>query len=118
MAENQGNKEDKFDQSTAAGETRGYITLEQARVLAIQHARDNSGFYGSAYARVSLVWEVLSQEEGEDFYDIRLSFRPAGRFRGDPGIEQLIIDKTGAVQLRQVLDEPSSLADAVGSRRP
>ena len=117
MAENQGNKEDKFDQFTAAGETLGYITLEQARVLAIQHARDNTDFYGPRYARVTLVWEVTSQEAGEDFYDIRLSFRPAGRFRGDPGIEQLIIDKTGNIQLRQILDEPSELGPQVG-RRP
>ena len=117
MAENQGDKEDKFDQFTAAGETLGYITLEQARVLAIQHARDNTDFYGTRYARVTLVWEVTSQEEGEDFYDIRLSFRPAGRFRGDPGIEQLIIDKTGNIQLRQILDEPSDLGQPAG-RRP
>ena len=109
MAEDQGNKEDKFDQFTAAGESLGYITLEQARVLAIQHARDNTDFYGANYSRVNLVWEVTSQEEGEDFYDIRLSFRPAGHFRGEPGVEQLIIDKTGNVQLRQILDEPSDL---------
>ena len=116
MAENQGDKEDKFDQFTAAGEILGYITLEQARILAIQHARDNTDFYGPRYARVTLVWEVTSQEAGEDFYDIRLSFRPAGRFRGDPGIEQLIIDKTGNIQLRQILDEPSDLGQPAGRR--
>ena len=118
MAEDQGNKEDKFDQFTAAGESLGYVTLEQARILAIQHARDNTDFYGRTYGGVNLVWEVTSQEEGEDFYDIRLSFRPAGRFRGEPGVEQLIIDKTGNVQLRQILDEPSGIGRPSGGRPP
>ena len=78
--------------------------MEQARVLAIQHARDNIGFYGPAYARVTLVWEAVSQEEGEDFYEIRLSFRPAGRFRGEPGVEQFIFDKMGELRVRQLLE--------------
>ena len=116
MAEDPGNKEDKFDQFTAAGESLGYITLEQARILAIQHARDNTDFYGPTYRGVNLVWEITSQEDGEDFYDIRLSFRPAGRFRGEPGVEQLIIDKTGSVQLRQILDEPSDLGQPSSGR--
>ena len=117
MAQDGDKKEEKLDSFTPAGEALGYITLEQARIQAIQHARDNTEFYGPRYARVSLVWEVTSQEEGEDFYDIRLSFRPAGRFRGEPGVEQFIIDKTGDIQLRQILDEPSDLGQRVG-RRP
>ena len=109
MAQNGGDKEDKFDDFTAEGEAVGYISLEQARVLAMQHARDNRDFYGSAYSRVNLVWEVISQEEGEDYYDIRLSFRPAGWFRGEPGVEQFIIEKTGIIEIRQILDEPTGL---------
>ena len=76
-------EEEKFD-LTAEGETRGYISLDQARVLAVQHARDNTDFYGAKYLGISLVWEVLSQEETEDFYEIRLSFRPSGQRRGAP----------------------------------
>ena len=117
MAQDGDKKEEKLDSFTPTGEALGYITLEQARIQAIQHARDNTEFYGPRYARVNLVWEVTSQEEGEDFYDIRLSFRPAGRFRGEPGVEQLIIDKTGNIQLRQILDEPSDMGQQVG-RRP
>ena len=117
MAQEGEKKEEKLDAFTPAGEALGYITLEQARIQAIQHARDNIEFYGPRYARVNLVWEVTSQEEGEDFYDIRLSFRPAGHFQGEPGVEQLIIDKTGDIQLRQILDEPSGLGQQVG-RRP
>jgi protocatechuate 3,4-dioxygenase beta subunit len=77
-------------------------------VLAIEHARDNTDFYGSRYRSRRLVWEVVSAEEGEDFYEVRLSYRPTGRFRGTPGVEQFTIDKTGGVRIRQILDEPVS----------
>ena len=73
MAENGGDKEDKFDACTQEGETLGYISLEQARVLAMRHARDNADFYGPAYANINLALEVISEEEGEDYYDIRVS---------------------------------------------
>ena len=105
MAEAEGKKEEKFDFITE-GEAVGYISLEQARVQAIRHARDNTEFYGPTYSGTSLVWEVISQDEGEDYYDIKLSFRPAGRFRGEPGVEQFIIDKMGNIDIRQVLDLP------------
>ena len=76
MAGDEDEKQDKFD-FTREGEALGYILLDQARVQAIEHARDNTDFYGSSYAQVRLVWEVISTEESEDHYDIRLSFRPA-----------------------------------------
>jgi ABC-type transport system substrate-binding protein len=117
MAENGDGKDDKFDAFTREGEAVGYISLEQARVLAMRHARDNTDFYGPAYSRTNLVWEVISQEDGEDYYDIRLSFRPAGRFRGEPGVEQFIIDKIGNIEIRQILDEPTGLGRPAG-RRP
>ena len=82
------------------------ISLDQARVVAIRHARENTDFYGPRYSARELVWEVLTSEEGEDYYQIRLSFRPAGRFRGEPGVDLFTIDKTGSIELRQVLDEP------------
>jgi len=109
MAENPDNKEDKPDLFSPSGEALGYISLEQARVLAIRHARDNMDFYGPRYSGINLVWEVISQEDGEEYYDIRLSFRPAGRFRGQPGVEQFVIDKLGNIEYRQMLDEPTGL---------
>ena len=75
-------------------------------MLAIEHARDNPDFYGRRYARRDLVREVISQEESEDYYDIRLSYRPARDFQGEPGIEQFTIDKSGPIRLRQILSEP------------
>ena len=76
MAEEEGKKEEEKFELDMAGEALGYISLDQARVRAMEHARDNRDFYGLRYARRELVWEVLSQEESEDYYDIRLSYRP------------------------------------------
>jgi hypothetical protein len=109
MADVDNDKEDKTDLDSA-GEERGYISQDQARVLAIQHARDNTEFYGSEYASGELVWEVISQEETEDSYEIKLSYRPDGWFRGEPGTQQLTIGKTGEIELHQILDEPEAAA--------
>ena len=48
-------KEDPFDSS---GEALRYISLDQARVLAIRHARDNTDFYDPSIRHEPLVWEV------------------------------------------------------------
>ena len=50
MAEDQGKEEEKFD-LTGEGEAVGYISLEQARVLAMQTARETPCEYGSQYPR-------------------------------------------------------------------
>ena len=60
MAEDEGKKEEEKFEFAAEGEALGYISLDQARVLAIQHARENTDFYGPSYSQVSLVWEVIS----------------------------------------------------------
>ena len=96
MAEDPGKEEEKFD-FTGEGETLGYISLDSARVLAMEHARDNTGFYGRRYARRPLFWEVVSQEETEDYYEITLTYRPAQRFDGQPGTELFTIDKEGPI---------------------
>ena len=61
MAEDEGNDEDKSDPD-AAGESPRNISLEEARALAIEHARDNTEFYGSRYAKRRLAWEVDSAD--------------------------------------------------------
>ena len=53
MADDQDKQDDDKQEFTPEGETLGYISLDQARVLALQHARDNREFYGR-YAYVSL----------------------------------------------------------------
>ena len=104
MAEEEGKKEEEKLEFTPEGETLGYISLDQARVLALQHARDNREFYGR-YADAELVWDVVGAEETEDYYEIRLAYRPAGNFRA-AGIEQFTIDKTGPIEFRQIIRQP------------
>ena len=106
MAQEEEKKEEEKFELDSTGEALGYISLDQARVLAMEHARDNRDFYGRPYASRELVWEVSSQEESEDYYDIRLSYRPTEGFRGEPGLEQFTIDKTGPIRLRQILSQP------------
>ena len=50
MAEEEGKQEEKFD-FTAEGEALGYISSDQARLRAGQHARENRQFYGRRYPR-------------------------------------------------------------------
>ena len=102
MAEDEGKQDDDKLEFDSAGQALGYISLDQARVLALQHARDNREFYGK-YAERELVWEVVSANETEDYYKVRLSYRPARGFRGRPGVEQFTIDKMGSIELRQLV---------------
>jgi hypothetical protein len=104
MAQGEINKEDKFD-FTDEGEVLGYVSLEEARILAMRTARDEPGNYGYL-SDVGMVYEVLVQEEREDYYEITMSFRPEGNFAGTVGREQFFIDKQGSVAYRQVLAAP------------
>ena len=106
MAQEEEKKEEEKFEFDAAGEALGYISLDQARLRAMQHARDNTDFYGRRYARRELVWEAVSEEEGEDYYQVRLSYRPSRGFSGEPGLEQFTIDKAGPIEFRQILSEP------------
>jgi hypothetical protein len=105
MAEEEGKKEDQFG-FTREGEALGYISLDQARVLAMEHARDNQSFYGHRYANRDFAWEEISAEEGEDYYRVRISYRPVRNFWGAAGIELFTIDKAGPIRLLQILREP------------
>lgn len=111
MVDTPGDKQDKFDEY---GEEIGdYISLETARLLAIRHATDNQEIYGEQYARQELAWDVVGTSQGEDYYYVTLSWRPARRFRGEHGTEQYTIDLTGRIEHRQLLGEPSAKGMAI-----
>ena len=97
---------DKLD-FTAEGETFGYISLDQARVQALRLAREDTSVYGERYSETRFAWEVTSAEDGEDYYQIRISFRPVQAFSGEPGTELFTIDKLGALESRQVITFPA-----------
>lgn len=105
MAQDDFGKEDKFD-FTAEGEAFGYISLEQARVLAMEAAEESPGNYGNRFRGSRMVYDVVEQQEGEDHYVITLSFRPEGNFSGTPGREQFFIEKAGQIARRQLLGLP------------
>ena len=94
-----GNQEERSD-FNPAGEARGYISLDQARSLALQHARDNREFYGR-YAEQELSWDIISAYETENYYQVRLSYHPQGNFR-TAGAEQFNIVKTGEIESRHI----------------
>ena len=81
MDEEAGKKEEEKLEFTNEGEALGYISLDQARVLALQHARDNRELHGR-YADQELTWEVIGTQETEDYYEVRLSYLPVQGFTG------------------------------------
>lgn len=103
--EEEGKQEDKFE-FTPEGEVFGYISSDQAEVLAMRTARETPGAYGAAYENVPMAFEVVESEETEDHYRITLAFRPEGAFDGAPGREQFVIEKEGNLAVRQVLSLP------------
>ena len=105
MSEDQDDKEEKFD-FTHEGEALGYISLDQARVLAMRTARETPGAYGRAFSSIPMAFDVLEADETEDHYVITLSFRPLGEYDGRTGREQFFIAKEGNVAHRQVLALP------------
>jgi len=100
-------KEEKFE-FDAAGEALGYISLDQARVQAMQAARETPGDYGRRFSGVPMAFDIVEAEETEDYYVVTLSVRPQGEFSGVTGREQFFIEKEGAVAVRQVLSLPRS----------
>ena len=101
MAEDKGKEEEKFDFTP---ELEGYISLDEARVFALQHARDNREVY-APYSEAALVFEVVDAGETEDFYEVTLSILPSGNFKA-PGTERITVNKAGPIELRQVLSQP------------
>ena len=94
MDEDPGKEEEKFD-FTPEGE--GYLSLDEARILALQAANATPGDYGSQYQGISMVFESVEDSENEDYYVVTLSFRPQTGFSGSPGQEQFFIEKEGPV---------------------
>ena len=82
MSEEEGKKDEEKFEFISEGETLGYISLEQARLVAMQTARDEPGDYGPRFEGVRMVFNVVEQEEGEDYYGVTMSFRPSEDFRG------------------------------------
>ena len=101
MAERPDEKPEERPDHDSTGGVKAYVSVDEAWALALQQARDNPEFYGR-YAEQELSWDVISSDEIEDYYEVRLAYKTAGGFRTS-GIEQLNIDKTGAIKSRQII---------------
>ncbi len=80
------------------------VDADGAGPLAIRRARDDKSVYGKL-RRKKLAWEVISVEDIGGTYQVQLSYRPAGNFKGEPGREQIILDQAGQVLSRDILQE-------------
>ena len=63
MAEDK--EEEKFD-FTSEGEALGYISLSQARLLAMQTALETPGDYGDRFSGVTTVFAIVAAEEDDE----------------------------------------------------
>ena len=81
--------------------------MDEALDIALRTAREDTDVYGPRYSKKRLVWKVLGAEEVEDSFQVRLAYRPARRFRGEPGEELLSIDRrVGTTEFRRLVKEP------------
>ena len=87
MAEDKGKEEEKFDFTT---EGEGYISLGEARVVAVRTTLKSPGNYGRQYPGTVMVFEVAESGEDDDYYTVTLSVRPQRNFNGTSGQEQLV----------------------------
>ncbi len=106
MAEDQSAQDEEQPGSQRPGSAGEFISLDQARGIALDQARENQDFYGRRFARMDMAWEVVSQEEQADGYRVQLSYQLAHGFRGNPGVEEFTIDRQGSVQSRRIVSEP------------
>ncbi len=97
----------------AQADEAGKISLERARLAVIKYAQQNLEVYETQYQTVQLVWEVQSAEEQDEFYYITMTYQPFANFSGRSGLEEFILNKTGSIEFRQVLEPP----DAQGEPR-
>jgi len=104
MVENQAGEKIEF---ISEGGSLLYISLSQARLMAVRTARASPARrYGML--RRKMVFDVINDYEDEDTYTIVLSFRPEGDFDGTPGQERFKFRKTGEFEDREVLSPPKS----------
>ena len=85
MVQDEGKQEEEKFDFTRESEALGYISLDQARVLAMRTAMEAPVFSGGQFANTNMAFEVVEDTETEDHYVVTLSFRPQGQFSGRPG---------------------------------
>ena len=80
--------EEKLGGSDAGPSPSAYVSLQQARELAIRYAQENTSFYGPRYSGRQLTWEVVSAEEAAGNHRIQISYRPFDSAQGSYIVER------------------------------
>jgi len=68
MVEDEGKQEEDKFEFTAEAEAQGYISLNQARVLAMRTARETPGLYVRWLRRAPMAFEVVQADDTEHHY--------------------------------------------------
>lgn len=74
---------------------------------ALTYAADNKYAYGPRFRNGEINWNVVSVEPmSNNIARVRIEFVPASGFRGDPGVEYMDVDASGAVLARRQISIP------------
>ena len=105
---------EKRDQFDSSGQVEGYISLDQAMLLARQQAQEDAEFYRRRLGWEEIVWSELSSEQREDTYRVVLQFRRPTRLvmEEQTGEEEFVFDLTGKLVFRQVRAWPEGAESA------
>jgi hypothetical protein len=111
MTGEQGKKIEKFE-FTPEGETLGYISLDQAVLLARHIVRQEEQRYLLRLGWTEIAWSDSKTENREDSYRVVLQFRlPArGLNEEQTGEEEFIFDHLGELRDRQMLLWPKGIS--------
>ena len=105
MEEDVGDTEERFEPE-APREAIRHISAAQARLLAIQTARESPGNYGRRNRRSRMDLQITELQEDEANYTIYISFRPEGSSSRILGLETFYITKEGDVVHREIVNSP------------
>ncbi len=80
--------------------------LEGAGRLALAYAARRPTIYGPVYAGAELTRRIIASREIDGSYYFRVAYQPSEGFTGEPGIEEIFVEKSGAISLRQIVRAP------------
>ena len=80
--------------------------MEGAGRLALEYAARRPTIYGPVYDGAELTKRIIVSREIDGSYYFRVAYQPLEGFTGEPGIEEIFVEKSGTISLRQIVREP------------
>ncbi len=84
------------------------VSLAEAEMIALSTVRRDISTYYRRLGTREIVWDIKESVETPGYHRIGLTFRTLEGNVSDQGEEELYVDKTGSVQIRQVRSWPST----------